>query len=291
MIALLLHFVIAETPWAEIVAQGSKVEQVGSGFKFIEGPVWTRAGLLVFSDIDGDTLYIFGEDRSLRPWRRPSNRANGNAVDALGRLVTCEQATRRVTRTAIDGSVSVLADRYQGKRFNAPNDVAIRANGEIYFTDPPYGIEKSQEELGYYGIFRIKANGSVDLLAKDMLRPNGIAFSPDQKRLYVSDSSRMHMRVYEVRADGTLDGGRVFADMKGTKPGVPDGMAIDERGNIYCTGSGGVQVYTPSGKRLGTIETPEIATNCTFGGADGKTLYITARKSLYRIRLGIAGLR
>jgi gluconolactonase len=184
-----------------------------------------------------------------------------------------------------------LAERYQGKRFNAPNDLAIRTNGEIYFTDPPYGIEKSQEELGYYGIFRIKANGSVDLLAKDMHRPNGIAFSPDQKRLYVSDSSRMHMRVYEVKADGTLDAGRVFADMKGTKPGVPDGMAIDERGNIYCTGSGGVQVYAPSGKRLGTIETPEIAANCTFGGADGKMLYITARKGLYRIRLGIPGLR
>ncbi|MCW5946544.1 MAG: SMP-30/gluconolactonase/LRE family protein [Fimbriimonadales bacterium] len=291
MIALAIFLAQGEITWTEIVPAGSKVSQVARGFKFVEGPVWTKAGVLVFSDIDGDTIYVYNPSGELQSWRSPSNRANGNAIDSDGTLITCEQATRRVTRTGLDGKVTVLADRYQGKRFNAPNDLAVRNNGDIYFTDPPYGIQQSQEELGFYGVFRIKTTGSVELLARDMLRPNGIGFSPDQKTLYVSDSARGHLRAYGVKSDGTLDVGRVFADMKGTKPGVPDGLAIDQRGNIYCTGSGGVQVFTPSGRRIGIIETPEIAANCAFGGADNKTLFITARTGLYSIRLGVPGLR
>lgn len=289
--ALAMFLAQAETTWSEIVPTDSKLTLVARGFKFVEGPVWTKAGMLVFSDIDGDTIYVYGSSGDLQPWRSPSNRANGNAIDAEGRLITCEQATRRVTRTGLDGMVNVLADRYQGKRFNAPNDVAVRNNGDIYFTDPPYGIQQNQEELGFYGIFRITITGRVDLLAKDMLRPNGIGFSPDQKTLYVSDSARGHLKAFGVKSDGTLDSGRVFADMKGTRPGVPDGLAIDLRGNIYCTGSGGVQVFTSSGRRIGTIETPEIASNCTFGGPDNRTLFITARTGLYSIRLGVPGFR
>jgi gluconolactonase len=280
----------AESTWDDIVPANGELEKLAGGFRFIEGPVWMPGGTLVFSDIPGDTLYEWKGAGQPEIFRAPSYNANGNTLDRQGRLITCEHGSRKVRRMEKDGTISVIAERYQGKPFNSPNDVVARSNGDLYFTDPPYGIKKEQEEIGFNGVYRLATDGTLTALVKDFNRPNGLAFSPDEKRLYIDDTLEKHIRVFDVQADGSLANGRVFAEVSGEKPGVPDGMRVDTRGNVYCTGSGGVQVFTSSGKRLGTIEVPEIAANCAWGDADLKTLYITASTGLYRIRLKIAGL-
>jgi gluconolactonase len=270
---------------------GAEVEKIAEGFQFTEGPVWIRRGTLIFSDIPADTLYEWNGQGKPEVYRHPSRNANGNTLDLQGRLVTCEHGSRTVTLTEADGSVTVLAERYEGKRLNSPNDVVVKSDGAIYFTDPPYGITKDEEELGFYGVYRRSPEGQLTLLVKDFIRPNGLAFSPDEQRLYVDDTERQHIRAFEVQPDGTLGEGRVFAEVTGEKPGVPDGMRVDQKGNVYCTGSGGVQVFTSSGKRIGIIEVPEVAANCAWGESDAQTLYITASIGLYRIRLNIPGKR
>ncbi|HZO88361.1 MAG TPA: SMP-30/gluconolactonase/LRE family protein [Chthonomonadaceae bacterium] len=298
VLALLAAFMIAaatgepaEPSWSDIMPEGAQLEKVAGGFQFVEGPIWTHRGTLIFSDIPADTLYEWKGSAPPDVFRKPSHNTNGNTLDRQGRLISCEHTSRRVTRTEPNGAVTVLADRYEGKRLNSPNDVVVKSNGDIYFTDPPYGIKPEQEELGFYGVYRLTPHGKLTLLVRDFVRPNGLAFSPDEKRLYIDDSERQHIRVFDVRPDGTLANGRVFADMHGDKPGVPDGMRVDSRGNVYCTGSGGVQVFAPSGKRLGVIAVPEVAANCAWGDSDAKTLYITASTGLYRIHLKIAGAR
>lgn len=281
----------AEATWDDILPQGVKLEKVAGGFQFIEGPVWMPNGTLIFSDIPADALYQYdGRDMPVL-FRKPSHNANGNTLDRQNRLISCEHGSRTVTRQEKNGKITVLAERYEDRRLNSPNDVVVRSNGDIYFTDPPYGISKAQEELGFNGVFRLDTKGHLTAQVKDFNRPNGLAFSPDEKRLYVNDTEGRHIRVFDVQADGTLANGRVFAEVKGEKPGAPDGMRVDVRGNVYCTGSGGVHVFTPSGKFLGLIETPEVAANCGWGDADNKTLYITAGTTLYRIHLKIAGVR
>ena len=277
--------------WTEIMPATAKLEKIAGGFQFIEGPVWMPSGTLVFSDIPADSLLEWKGNGVPSVFRKPSHNSNGNTLDREGRLITCEHGSRKVTRTEKDGTITVLAERYGGKLLNSPNDVVVRSNGDIYFTDPPYGIKKEQEEVGFNGVYRIGATGALTVLVKDFDRPNGLAFSPDEKRLYVADTAGKHIRVFDVQADGTLANGRVFAEVTGDRPGVPDGMRVDVRGNVYCTGSGGVQVFAPSGKRLGTIEVPEVAANCAWGDKDNKTLYITASTGLYRVRLKIAGVR
>jgi gluconolactonase len=279
-----------ESRWDDIMPADAKLEKLASGFQFIEGPVWMPSGTLVFSDIPGDTLYEWSGSGEPTVFRKPSHNANGNTLDRQGRLLTCEHGSRKLTRTEKNGEITVLADQYEGKRLNSPNDVVVRSNGDIYFTDPPYGIKKEQEELGFNGVYRLAPNGTLTVLVKDFIRPNGLAFSPDEKRLYVDDTFGKHIRVFDVETDGTLANGRLFAEIKGEKPGVPDGMRVDTRGNVYCTGSGGVQVFAPSGTYLGLIDVPEIAANCAWGDADSRTLYITASTGLYRIRLNIAGV-
>jgi gluconolactonase len=281
----------AETKWTDIISPGAKLEKLAGGFKFVEGPVWMPSGSLVFSDIPADTLYEWKGGDKASVFRTPSLNSNGNTLDRQGRLISCEHGSRKVTRTEKDGKITVLAERHEGKLLNSPNDVVVRSNGDIYFTDPPYGIKKEQEEIGFNGVYRLKPDGTLTALVKDFIRPNGLAFSPDEKRLYIDDTEGRHIRVFDVRADGTLANGRIFAEVKGEKPGVPDGLRVDTNGNVYCTGSGGIQVFAPSGKRLGTIEVPEVAANCAWGDADNKSLYITASTGLYRIRLKIAGVR
>lgn len=283
----------AESSWADIMPEGAKVEKIADGFKFVEGPIWTREGTLVFSDIPADTLYVYKGSGKPEIFLKPSNNANGHTLDKQGRIIGCEHGSRTVTRLSRRLRRRVLADKYEGKRLNSPNDAVVKSNGDIYFTDPPYGLkdEKEGKELDFNGVYRLAPDGKLTLLVKDMQRPNGIALSPDEKRLYVADSKEGIIRVFDVEADGTVSKGRLFADAKGEKPGVPDGMRVDTKGNVYCTASGGVQVFAPSGKRLGTIETPEVAANCAWGDADGKTLYITASTGLYRIQLKIPGLR
>jgi gluconolactonase len=274
-----------------ILADGAKVEKLAGGLRFTEGPVWDPAGLLIFSDIPASTLYRWTPGGEPAVFRRPSGQANGNTLDFEGRLVTCEHENRRMSRTEKDGTVTTLAERFEGKRLNSPNDVVVRSDGGIYFTDPPYGIQKAQEELGFYGVYRLDKGGKLTLLVRDFVRPNGLAFSPDEKRLYVADSQEGHIRVFHVRPDGTLANGRIFAEMKDPgKGGVPDGMKVDVRGNVYCTGPGGVWVFSPGGKLLGKIVTPEVPANVGWGDKDHKTLYITAQTGLYRARCRIAGV-
>jgi gluconolactonase len=267
-------------------SEGYKVEKIASGYQFTEGPVWTPWGTLLFSDIPANRIYEIGNGQKI--YREPSGQSNGLTFDLQGRLIACEHANRRVTRTEKNGSITVLADSYQGKRLNSPNDVVVKSDGSIYFTDPPYGVDEKDRELDFQGVYRITPKGKLELLIKDFKMPNGLCFSPDEKLLYIADSSNLrHIRVFDVLKDGTLANGRVFA--KVGQGGVPDGMKVDLKGNLYVTGPGGVWVFDPSGKHIDTIETPETPANCAWGDKDGKTLYITARTSVYKVRLDVGG--
>ncbi|MBD2202245.1 SMP-30/gluconolactonase/LRE family protein [Calothrix sp. FACHB-1219] len=273
------------------MSNNAQLERLSSGFRFIEGPVWDRRGFLLFSDIPANTIYKWTPDGKIHIFRHPSGNANGNTIDRQGNLITAEH-DRRLIRTQNDGRIVSLAERYQGKRLNSPNDVVVKSDGSIYFTDPPYGISKEKEELGFYGIYRLSSDGNLTLLTKEMIRPNGLAFSPDEKKLYVSDSEKNHIQVFQVNSDGTLSNGQIFAELLNPKAkSVPDGIKVDIKGNVYIAASEGVIIFSPSGKLLGKIFVPEAVTNLAWGDQDYKTLYITASKSLYRIRLNVAGIK
>jgi sugar lactone lactonase YvrE len=258
------------------------VEMVAEGFKFTEGPLWLQSGELIFSDIPADT--IFRADKT--EFRKPSGKSNGLTLDTAGRLIACEHGNRRVSRTEKDGAIGVLAATYEGKRFNSPNDAAVRSDGTIFFTDPPYGLGKGQAELPYSGVFAIAPDGTVTVLVKDFLKPNGIALSKDEKTLYVADTEGAHIRAFAVAKNGTLSKGRVLCELPG-----PDGMKVDVKDRIWCTARDGVQVFNNDGKHLGTVAFPQVPANCAFGDADFKTLYVTARTGLYKVRCSAAGVR
>jgi gluconolactonase len=293
----------------KIVPKGAKVEKAVGGIRFAEGPLWVReGGYLLFSDLPSNAVMKWTPGGATEVYRKPvftgpfpdgvQIGTNGLAFDPQGRLVAAEHGNRRITRMDKSGMVVTLADRYEGKRLNSPNDVVVKKNGDVYFTDPtglyrtyPDGPDKPKTELDFNGVYRISAGGKLELLTKEVQYPNGIAFSPDEKKLYVSSSRPdKYWMVFDVKADGGITNGRKFADVtKDPGEGVPDGMKVDRAGNVYGTALTGVQVFSPDGKRLGTIVTPEIGANCAWGDADGKTLYITARTSIYKIRLNIAG--
>jgi gluconolactonase len=270
----------------------AKVEKLASGLKFTEGPVWTRDNQLVFSDIPADEMKLWSpSERSLKTFRKPSNQANGNTLDRQGRIITCEHAARRVTGTEADGTVRVLVDRFQGKRFNSPNDVVVKSDGTIWFTDPPYGLPKDQaRELEKNFVFCLDpVSGAIKVVAEDFDMPNGLCFSPDEKRLYIADSGKPHhVRAFDVKPDNTLSGGGVFSVIE---KGAPDGMRCDERGNLWSTAGDGIDIFSPDGRLIQKIPVPERPANCCFGGEDGKTLFITARTSLYSIRTSVRGAR
>jgi len=276
----------------DILDDSAKLEKVAGDFQFIEGPIWHPDGFLLFSDIPANIIYKFASNQQVEVFRRPSGKANGNTLDKENRLLTAEHENRRVSRTEKDGKVITLADRYEGKRLNSPNDLVVKSDGSIYFTDPSYGISKEQQELGFYGVYRLASDGKLTLLVKDLVLPNGIAFSPDEQKLYVNNSEARYIAVYDVKPDGTVTNERLFADLKdASQGGVPDGLKVDLEGNVYSTGPGGVWIFSPDGKLLGKISVPETATNLAWGESDRKTLYITGSTSLYRIRLKIAGVR
>jgi gluconolactonase len=276
----------------DIFDDSAKLEKVAGDFQFIEGPIWHPDGFLLFSDIPANIIYKFGSNQQVEVFRRPSGKANGNTLDKENRLLTAEHENRRVSRTEKDGKVITLADRYEGKRLNSPNDLVVKSDGSIYFTDPSYGVNKEQQELGFYGVYRLASDGKLTLLVKDLVLPNGIAFSPNEKKLYVNNSEAKYIAVFDVKPDGTVTNERLFADLKdASKGGVPDGLKVDLQGNVYSTGPGGVWILSPDGKLLGKISVPETATNLAWGESDRKTLYITGSTSLYRIRLKIAGVR
>jgi len=280
----------------KLVPKDAVIEKVADGFHFTEGPVWHKTGYLVFSDIPGDNIVKVTWDKAGKPTvgvhRKVSGNSNGLTYDKDSRLIACEHGNRRVTREEKDGTVTVLASHFEGKRLNSPNDIVVKSDGSIYFTDPPYGCPDPQREIKFQGVYRLSTDGKLTVLADDFDRPNGLAFSPDEKVLYIADSSaRMHIRAFDVKPDGTLANGRIFAEMRTGEPGAPDGMKVDEKGNLWATGQGGVWVFDKTGKHLGTIKPPEVPANCAWGEKDGKTLYMTARTGLYRIRTNVKGIR
>lgn len=270
----------------------ARVERVAGGFRFTEGPVWLRAeDCLLFTDIPANRIHRLTSS-GVETFREPSGHANGLTLDREDRLITCEHSNRRVTRTECDGSVSVLADSFDGKRLNSPNDVIVLKDRSIVFTDPPYGIRPQDQEQRHQGVYRIAPSGELTLMVDDFDRPNGLAVSPDQSKLYVDDSSELrHIRVFDVEPHGVVNGGRIFAELHGPGRAAPDGIKIDESGNVFCAAAQGVWVFSSAGVHLGTIRTPEKPSNCSFGGIDSKTLYITAETSIYSVRVRCAGLR
>lgn len=289
-----------------IVPASAQIEKLAGGFGFTEGPLWFPDGHLWFSDVTGNVVREWGNDGKVTEILRPGggeNRAapagsfigpNGMVRDKDGTVLLCQHSNRQIARVTKEHQVSTFLDKFEGKRFNSPNDLVFKSDGSLYFTDPPYGLLKQDEdpakELRFNGVFRY-SNGKTQAIIKDLTRPNGIAFSPDEKLLYVSnsDEKRKVWMVYDVKPDGTVANGRVFADVTAEKdPGLPDGMKVDSQGNVYGTGPGGVWIFSPAGKHLGTIKPGETPANCNWGD-DGKNLYITAETGLYRIKLSVAG--
>jgi gluconolactonase len=270
------------------------VTLVVSGLRFTEGPIWFKdEGYLLFSDIPANHIYRLTPDGQLSVFRENSFNSNGLTRDKQGHLIACEHSTRRITRLEKDGSITILADCFRGKKLNSPNDVVVKSDGSIYFTDPPYGIKPEHQEQSVQGVYRLSPDGNeLTIVADDFLKPNGLAFSPDERRLYINDSSeRRHIRVFDVRSDGTLANDRLFHDMNVKTSGSPDGMKVDVIGNVYCTGARGVWVFDAHGYHLGTILTPEQPANCAWGDKDWKTLYITAQSSIYKIRVNVPGVQ
>jgi len=292
-----LHVEIRDDRLKKMIGPSSKLERIVSGFRFIEGPVWHPYDqVLIFSDILGDCMYRWSEKEGLSTFREPSHMANGNTYDREGRLLTCEHATSRVSRTERDGNQVVLASHFNGKELNSPNDIVVKSDGAIYFTDPNsgrgplYGVAREQE-LPFQGVYRIHpVDQAFDLLVDDFSKPNGLCFSLDEKQLFINDTNRNHVRVFDVTEDGTLRNGRVWAETIGEGEGVPDGMKIDQEGNLYCCGPGGIHVFDGMANCLGVIRMTEKAANFAWGDEDMCSLYISASTTLYRLRSKIPGL-
>lgn len=296
------RFEAHDPTFSRIVPDDAIIEPVAVGFGFTEGPVWNGDHLL-FSDIPRSRIVRYqplSEGPDLRTFRVPSNLANGLTFDAHHRLLACEGSTRRLTRTEADGSMTVLAASYRYRRLNAPNDVVVRSDGMIYFSDPfwghlfdnPYGprVQKEDRELAWAAVFCLTKDGTLTVVADDFDVPNGLAFSPDERILYIDDSRYGHIRAFEVQSDGSLTNGRIFASIRTSEPGGADGMKVDQEGNLYCTGHGAVWVIAPNGNILGRIVAPEVPANIAWGESDWRTLYLTARTSVYRVRLKIPGV-
>jgi gluconolactonase len=295
----------------KLVPQGANIEVLGEGFDWTEGPCWIKEkGFLVFSDIPPNKIMKWDPKSGVslfmekvgytgkEPFKGEEPGTNGLLLDSDGRLVCCCHGDRAIKRIEKDGQITVLADKFEGKRFNSPNDAVYKANGDLYFTDPPYGLPLREKdparELDWFGVYRLGKDGKLTLLTKEMTRPNGIGFSPDEKTLYVaqSDSAAAIWKAFPVKADGTLGDSRVLFDatpwVKEMRPGAPDGMAVDKQGHIWATGPGGVYCFTPEGKVLGRINTGQRTANCKFGD-DGKTLFITADMYICRVKTNVTG--
>ena len=298
-----------------LVPKDAKIEVLAMGFDWSEGPVWVPdakgglpAGSLLFSDIPRNRVHRWQAGEGVSVFLEPAGftgssaygkerGSNGLTLDREGRLISCEHGDRRVSRLEPEGGKRTLADSWQGKRFNSPNDAAVHSSGAIYFTDPPYGLPKGADdprrELDFCGVYRVAPDGVVTLLSKSMTRPNGIGFSPDEQKLYVaqSDPKAPIWKVFGVQVDGTLDEGRTFFDASAlltNRKGLPDGLSVDTAGNLFATGPGGVLVFAADGTHLGTLLTGQATANCCFG-EDGQTLFITADSLLCRVRLTTRG--
>ncbi|MSO21341.1 MAG: SMP-30/gluconolactonase/LRE family protein [Acidobacteria bacterium] len=301
----------------KIIAADAKIEKIAEGYRFTEGPVWVRkGGYLLFSDIPANKIHQWTPDGKVSVYLDPSGYtggdttgvgrevneggevfynlgSNGITLDQQGRVTFNAMGDRAIVRIEPDGKRTVLADKFEGKRLNSTNDLVYRSDGALYFTDPPSALRGGdtdpKKELPYRGVFMLK-DGKLHLLIRD-IGPNGLAFSPDEKYFYVNDNVARTILRFDVKPDGTITNRKVLVDMSGEKaPGNPDGMKVDQQGNIYCTGAGGLWIISPDGKHLGTLTFPWQPSNMAFGGDDGKTLFVTARKALYRVRVKIAGV-
>lgn len=293
-----------------LVPPDARLEKVADGFAWVEGPVWNRQGrYLLFSDIPNNSVFKWQEGPGVTLFLKPSGYtgsapfqgrepgSNGLAFDSAGRLVFCAHGDRRIVRLETDGRRTTLADRYQGKRLNSPNDLVFKSNGDLYFTDPPFGLPKTfddpAKELAFSGVYRLSTRGKLTLLIRDLKAPNGLAFSLDEKALYISnaDPGRAVWMAYDLKGDGTVANGRVFFDATPwtkTRKGLPDGMKVDKEGNIFAAGPGGVYMFAPDGTHLGSIETGVATANVAWGD-DGSVLYIAANTAIYRIALRTKG--
>jgi gluconolactonase len=285
----------------DLIDPSAELTRIVSGCTFTEGPIWMSDGSLHFSDMPADKRRRWHPEQGLSVVAQPSNKCNGMTRDAHDALIVCEHATSLVVRESADGRRAVLASHFDGKELNSPNDVVVADDGSVLFTDPTYGrmpgfgVEREIEQDAR-GVYRVPADGApLQRLADDFGQPNGLCFSPDASRLYVNDTERAHVRVFDVAPDGGLGDGRVFADgisaTDRADDGLVDGMKVDEQGNLYVTGPGGIWVFDADGDRLGTILVPEAAANLNWGDADWRTLYITASTSVYRVRTKVAGNR
>ena len=283
----------------KIISASEPIKELASGFGGdlgpAEGPVWIKeGGYLLFSDIHNNKRMKYTPGQGVSVFLEPTNRANGLTRDLQGRVLACEHDTRRVTRRELDGSLTVIAASFQGRRFNRPNDVVVKSDGAIYFTDPGGPAVPEQWDLTHTGVYRVSPDlGTLTLLVNDFIVPNGLAFSPDESILYINDSRRGHIRAFDMAPNGTLakQTDRVFADLRGADPGVPDGMKVDVTGNVFCGGSGGLYILDSTGKKLGRIVHGQPATtNLGFGGDDWKTLFFTSRVHLGSVNLKIAGI-
>ena len=292
----------------QLVPKDATLEKLTGGYIWTEGPVWDKKhGYLLFSDIPNNAIMKWEPSKGASLFLKPSGYygsepftghepgSNGLTFDSQGRLVMNQHGNRRIARKEADGKETVLADHYEGKRFNSPNDLAYKSNGDLYFTDPAYGLPKQlddpQKELPFQGVYRLTPDGKVTVLDKDLKAPNGIAFSPDQKILYVNDSIEVKWWAYDVQKDGSVANKRLLLDgndQKKNGPGTADGMKVDEHGNLYSAGPGGILVISPTGKILGRFSMGVPTSNCGWG-EDGSTLYITANTNLYRIKLSTKG--
>ena len=285
----------------DLVDENAEVEQIATGFTFTEGPIWMSDGSLHFSDMPGDKRRRWHPDEGVTVLRDPSNKCNGMTLDNDGNLIVCEHVTSSVVREKPDGTRETLATHWQGKELNSPNDVIVASDGSIIFTDPTYGrmpgfgLEREQD-LDFQGVYRLPAGGGeIELLVDDFKQPNGLCFSPDESLLYINDTDRAHIRVFDVGSNHALSNNRVFAANIGdgdlAKGGLVDGMKADEQGNIYVTGPDGVWIIGTDGEHLGTIEVPESVGNINWGDDDWRSMYIPASTSVYRVRMKVAGNR
>ncbi len=272
------------------ILDSTEPERPATGFGFTEGPAWHPDGFYYFVDIRASRLYRLVPGGTPAVVREHTGEGNGTTFDLHGRLLMCEGGHRRVTRMDADGRIETVAERYEGKRFNRPNDIICKSDGSIYFTDPGLRVPLPERELPYAGVYRVTPDGTVALIA-DCEYPNGLAFSPDERILYVANTRwTPYIHALELGPDGTLVRRRIFADMSSDETdGVPDGMKVDVAGRVYCTGAGGTWVFAPDGTNLGVIRTPEIPANLTFGGPDLRTVFFTARTSVYTLRVKVPG--
>lgn len=294
------YFEVLDSRFRSYVMGNSPVKQIATGFSWVEGPVWFGdLNCLLFSDIPSNRIMRWIPGQSTSTFREPSNYANGHTRDRQGRLISCEHGSRSVTRTEHDGTITTLADRYEGKRFNSPNDVVVASDGSVWFTDPHYGIMtdyegyKSEQEMPCQ-VYRIAPDGTVKAVATDFNCPNGLAFSPDEKKLYIADTGRMftddpqHIRVFDVGADGSLSGGDIFHVVN---PGCSDGFRVDQDGNIWTSARDGVHCIAPDGTLIGKVLVPELVSNLCFGGRAKHQLFITATTSVYMVTLNAHGVQ